>query len=114
MSSARVGHLVRGANGYFREQGFASVSAPLTAQRLRLAEWPTHSTERKLLPIIALSWTSAEKLSLTHPLAALLAKHLSFGPHLAHHHAVSALVPPFATDSTQRTVGFDHHDHSPF
>ena len=98
---------------HLRQNGLATVSRPLSLRRLRLAEGPTGSTERKLLPIIALFWTSAEKLSLTHPLAALLAKHLSFGPHLVHHHAVSALVPPFPTDYTQRTVDSDHPDHSP-
>ena len=92
-----------GINGHFREQGFALLSGHLTVQKLRLAQRLTDSTERKLLSITSLFWTSAEKLFLIHPSAALLAKHMLSQEHLVHHHAVSARVPPFSVDSVQPT-----------
>jgi hypothetical protein len=79
-----------------------------------LAERLTASTKREFLSITTLFWTSAEKLSLIHPSAALLAKHMSSQQHLAHHHAVSARVSPFSVDSVQPTTLPNHFDLSSF
>lgn len=87
-----------------------SCQDPLVVRRLRLAERLTDSTERKLLSTATLFLTSAEKLSLIHPSATLLAKHLFSQQYLADHHAVSAQVSPFSIDSIQHTAVFAHFD----
>jgi len=79
-----------------------------------LAERLTASTKREFLSITTLFWTSAEKLSLIHPSATLLAKHMSSQQHLVHHHAASALVSPFSVDSVEPTTLLNHFDLSPF
>ena len=101
-----------GVNGYFRGQGFASLSGPLIVQRLRLAERLTDSTKGKLLLTTNIFSASAEKLPLIHPFAAPLTKYL-FSQHLAHHHAVSAQVFSFSIDSVQRPTIFAHVNLSP-
>jgi hypothetical protein len=79
-----------------------------------LTERLTASTKREFLSITILFWASAEKLSLIHPSATLLAKHMSSQQHLVHHHAASALVSPFSVDSVEPTTLLNHFDLSPF